>query len=145
MFRRGRTRASPRRDGARPQDARRTPRGWVPVTKKKLSNNYNACVGDIALVTIYRIINWCNGRCYVGQTAGDVDYRFRKHCKANSVIGRAIRYYGVENFTVEVIEVCADEIANEREQFWIRYYNCFVPFGYNVSRRGHFPKPKKQQ
>lgn len=102
-------------------------------------------VGADVMVTIYRIINWCNGRCYVGQTACDIDYRFRKHCKANSVIGRAIRDYGVENFTVEVIEVCEDVIANERERFWIKHYNCFVPFGYNVSRRGHFPKPKKQQ
>lgn len=113
--------------------------------KKTISINNNAGVGDIAVVTIYRIVNWCNGRCYVGQTAGDVGYRFRKHCKANSVIGRAIRDYGEQNFTVEVIEVCADEIANERELFWINHYGCFVPDGYNVSRRGHFPKPKKRR
>lgn len=97
------------------------------------------------MVTIYLITNVINRRCYVGQTAGDVDYRFRKHCKANSVIGRAIRDYGEEYFTVEVIEVCDDEIANERELFWINHYGCFVPNGYNVSRQGHFPKPKKRR
>lgn len=86
---------------------------------------------------IYVITNLLNGMKYVGQTTQPIKVRFRQHMKANSYIGRAIRHDGVENFTVEVIEDCATfEQLNEREKFWIAFFNCMAPNGYNLTDGG---------
>lgn len=42
---------------------------------------------------------------------------------------------GVENFTFEIIEECAPEELNEREKFWIDYFDTKT-FGYNVTAGG---------
>jgi predicted GIY-YIG superfamily endonuclease len=51
---------------------------------------------------VYQITNKLNGKIYVGQTKFSVEKRFKQHAKANSVIGCAIRKYGIENFTEKV-------------------------------------------
>ncbi len=48
---------------------------------------------------------------------------------------RAFRKYGIDNFTVEETEECSKEIVNEREIFWIDYYNTFYS-GYNATKGG---------
>lgn len=41
--------------------------------------------------------------------------------------------YGIENYTFSVIEVCDQDIIEERELFWIRYFNSSnSKFGYNL-------------
>lgn len=93
---------------------------------------------------IYKITNKLNGKIYVGQTKFSVEKRFKQHAKADSVIGSAIRKYGIENFNVEVIETCKTFTElNEREIFWIDFYNCKVPNGYNVADGGSFYAVKK--
>lgn len=74
---------------------------------------------------------------YVGQTTRTADERFKEHKFANSLLGRAIRTHGVENFKLEVIEKCEtlDEL-NEREPYWIEFYNCIYPNGYNLDSGG---------
>ena len=47
-----------------------------------------------------------------------------------------IRLYGEDKFNYTVIEQCSDEIGNDREQFWIKYFNATGPNGYNVIGRG---------
>ncbi len=87
---------------------------------------------------IYRIIRIKTGKCYVGQTTRTAAERFEdhKHCKT-SYIGRAIRKHGVESFTLEVLEVCETrEQLNERERFWIAFFNCRWPLGYNMTEGG---------
>ena len=47
-----------------------------------------------------------------------------------------MRKYGIENFTIEVIEEVADEQSlNEREIYWIEYYNSYG-HGYNATKGG---------
>lgn len=87
---------------------------------------------------LYLITNTVNGKRYAGIT-NDTDRRwFKQHPKADSFIGRAIRKYGIENFTFEVLaeyetteEVYAAEIA------YIAEHNLTNrEVGYNISAGG---------
>jgi hypothetical protein len=42
---------------------------------------------------------------------------------------------GVENFSFELLEECNPEELNEREKFYIEFYNS-VNYGYNVTKGG---------
>lgn len=76
---------------------------------------------------IYKITNIVNNKIYIGQTR-NVDDRWYKH-NYNALSGRkghlydAMRKYGLENFTIEVIEECDDDIVDDREKYWIAHYN----------------------
>ncbi len=86
---------------------------------------------------IYVITNLLTGMKYVGQTTRSLKERFGEHMKAKTHLGNAIRHYGVENFTVEVIEECETlDQLNEREKFWIAELNTQHPHGYNFTDGG---------
>ncbi len=56
---------------------------------------------------IYLITCLVNGKKYVGQTTKTVEKRFKEHVRRKkSLISKAIHEFGVENFTVEVLEEC---------------------------------------
>ena len=83
---------------------------------------------------VYKITCLINRKLYIGQTRKSVEKRFKQHARANSLIGRAIRKYGVENFKIEIIEHCESKAQlNERENFWIDTLNSKKPNGYNVN------------
>lgn len=92
---------------------------------------------------IYKITNTLNGKSYIGQTSRSVDVRWAEHVreafKAShayfSIIHYAIKEYGVDAFSVEVLEKCDDELLDEREQYWIKYYHTYGE-GYNITRGG---------
>lgn len=60
-------------------------------------------------------------------------------------LSRAIRKYGVDNFSFEVIEECKQSELNEKERYWIAYYNTFYD-GYNQTLGGDtaISKPKEK-
>ena len=39
--------------------------------------------------------------------------------------------FGVENFSFEIVEICAKEQLNEREQYWQDYFKA-KEFGYSI-------------
>ena len=90
---------------------------------------------------IYIIQNNINGKIYVGQSQ-NAELRFKQHCKPcnmdNSIIGRAIKKYGKNNFSLRIIEKQIENY-NERERYWIKQYNSLVPFGYNIAAGGENP------
>lgn len=47
---------------------------------------------------VYLIVNMVNGKRYVGQAIQPLAKRFNAHAYADSLIGKAIRKYGKENF-----------------------------------------------
>lgn len=51
------------------------------------------------------------------------------------VIKKAIHKYGKENFTIEVIETCEETLLDEREKYWIAYYDSYRK-GYNSTIGG---------
>ena len=77
---------------------------------------------------IYKITNQVNGKFYVGKTMKSLPTRFYNHCydainrNSTSYFHRAIRKYGKENFIIEEIELCGDNLGN-REIFWISKLN----------------------
>ena len=89
-------------------------------------------------VGIYKFQNLINGKCYIGLSQSlEVRYRNHKQCSKykDSSFYRAIRNYGWENFSYEIIENCTIEELNEKEKFWIKYYNSFKN-GYNETQGG---------
>lgn len=86
---------------------------------------------------VYLITNLINGKQYVGQTIKKVSYRFNEHARANTLIGKAIRKYGRENFKIKVLEKCYsyDEL-NAAEMKWIKKLNTKDPNGYNKTDGG---------
>lgn len=85
--------------------------------------------------TIYKITNLINGKCYIGQTIQKVNRRWKDHksSKNGMIINKAIRKYGKENFSFEVLE---DNILQEnlssRELHYITLYKSFNrKYGYN--------------
>jgi len=92
---------------------------------------------------IYLVTNLVNRKRYVGCTKVSVQRRWAQHRSAAAkgsslLIHRAIRKYGTENFSIEVIEtvegVHADLMAAEVRQ--IAACGCLVPYGYNLTPGG---------
>ena len=88
---------------------------------------------------IYKITNKITGKCYIGQTIQSLQRRWYKHCHDNRcpALRDAIKKYGQDNFTIEVIDTATtiDEL-NEKEIYWISFYNSLVPNGYNLQTGG---------
>lgn len=92
---------------------------------------------------IYAITNSVNNKVYVGQTIRPVNARFRQHINdakkysknSNIKLYNAINRYGSDKFSVCVIEECEAESLNEREKYWIKYYDSFHN-GYNTTSGG---------
>lgn len=91
---------------------------------------------------IYQIINDINQHRYIGQTRTSLEARWQKHIsrfkwenQSKGIYG-AFAKYGIENFHIEPIENCPDDILDEREKFWIEYYNTFYGDGYNLTIGG---------
>ena len=86
---------------------------------------------------VYLITNTVNGKGYVGQTIRTLKERFKGHCHADSVLGRAIRHYGKKNFKLEILKTCATkEELNEWECRYIVELGTKVPNGYNIADGG---------
>ena len=95
---------------------------------------------------IYKITNTINDNAYIGQTVQPFKTRIRQHRhNRKSLIGKAIHKYGWENFTVEILESCTSrEELNEREKYYIAFYNTVYPNGYNLTDGGGSFSPSKK-
>ena len=97
---------------------------------------------------IYKIINNINQKIYIGKTSSTIEKRFKEHCNDSKKercekrpLYDAMNKYGIENFTVEKVEeVENDEIASEREIYWINKLRTYIGFndcnGYNATLGG---------
>lgn len=87
---------------------------------------------------IYMYTNKINGMKYIGQTINSLQERDWQHWnRDNSYIDRELRKYGKDNFLLEVLEdnINNKEKLNEREIYWINYYDSFYS-GYNLTKGG---------
>jgi len=85
---------------------------------------------------IYKTTNLINGKIYVGQDSKNNP----RYLGSGVWLNRAIEKYGKENFKKEVIDLAeSKEELNEKEKYWIKFYNCKVPFGYNLTDGGESP------
>lgn len=90
---------------------------------------------------IYIIKNTINDKVYIGQTTNTIEYRFHQHLDnvertyKQGHLYSAMRKYGKNNFFIEMIEQVPDKDLNEREKYWIKYYDSFNN-GYNSTIGG---------
>ncbi len=91
---------------------------------------------------VYKWTNKENGSGYVGETIKNPLFRWKQHIwvsknpkssQYNSPFQRAIRKYGKENFSLEILAECySKEELYEKEKFFTDFYNTWVPCGYNL-------------
>ena len=84
-------------------------------------------------IGIYKIENLINHKVYIGQSI-HIEKRWQQHCQpsSDSVIAKAIKKYGKENFSFQILEECSEQDLDEKELFYIKSYNSLVPNGYNI-------------
>lgn len=86
---------------------------------------------------IYKAENKINGKVYVGQTKRPLEKRFCEHLQGKSYFCNAMRKYGREGFTIEIIDNAdTRDVLNEKEKYWIMYYRSKHPNGYNLNDGG---------
>ena len=91
------------------------------------------------MIGIYKITNNINNKCYIGQSV-HIERRFYEHQHENywfldRKIYQAFKKYGLENFSFEVIEECNENELDEKEKYWIEYYDSYAN-GYNMTIGG---------
>lgn len=110
---------------------------WTEYYQKPLQKLCKE-LGAEKVTGIYKITAQ-DGRCYIGQSL-DIAARWKEHMKCALGIGsssyqsnkfyRAMHKEGPENFTFEVLEICSRDKLDERERYWIEFYNA-ITFGFN--------------
>lgn len=93
---------------------------------------------------IYKITNAENEKVYIGKSV-DIADRWKTHCKTglgiNTISHLTNKFYkalyreGIENFSFQIIETLTPDQLDERERYWIEFYNC-VEYGYNTKVGG---------
>lgn len=112
------------------------------IYKSYIEKHYTDLVGRVLnkehFSGIYKITNQINQMCYIGQAA-DISTRWRQHIKravgaeplTNNKLYPAMKEFGIENFTFEVVDKCNKDKLNEREQYWQEFYGAKT-FGYSI-------------
>ena len=93
---------------------------------------------------IYQIRNIINDKKYIGMTKRSIEIRKSDHIKMcndsnsrmyNFKLYKAMRKYGINNFEFSVIEECDNKKLEEREKYYIEFYNTTIN-GYNEALGG---------
>lgn len=92
---------------------------------------------------IYAIVNNVNNKQYIGKTNLSLKKRFREHvrdsrkerCEKRPLYS-AMNKYGIEHFSISLLEECPYDLAEEREKYWISCFNTYGANGYNATRGG---------
>lgn len=111
---------------------------WKIYLEKPYTDLVGRVLGIGIRTGIYKITNTKNQMCYVGQ-AVNIAERWKQHIKraigaepiTNNKLYPAMKKFGVENFTFEVIEECPQEKLNQREDYWQNFYNA-KEYGYSI-------------
>lgn len=107
---------------------------------------------------IYLIENLVNHKYYVGQTYVTIEHRWTQHKYSStredlwySVLYKAMRKYGVSNFSIKELETIKKDTLdkllislNEKEKYYIQKFNSLIPFGYNMTKGGENVSIRKQ-
>ena len=89
-----------------------------------MENNYVEIYGGKMYGFVYITTNNINGKKYIGQKKYDECGNWKDYLGSGIILTKSIKKYGKENFSKEIIEECeTKEQLNEREKYWISYYN----------------------
>ena len=102
------------------------------------------------MIGIYKINNLINGKIYIGQSV-NIFRRYQEHLRAgqpekyshkkdrdiNLPIHKAMQKYGVQNFSLTILEECSKEKLDQKEKYWISFYHSNdSKTGYNLTAGG---------
>jgi group I intron endonuclease len=91
---------------------------------------------------VYKATNLINGKSYIGITRQGLLERVKQHLKESAggrghVLHKAIRKYGVVNFTFEPVAFCGNgEEMKSMEMYCIARFGTKLPRGYNMTDGG---------
>lgn len=96
---------------------------------------------------IYCFTNKITNKKYIGQSIDSPKIRYNQHKsnyinpnsnEYNSIIHCSMRKYGFDNFNYEIIANYIEdvELLNLLEKYYIKFFNCLVPDGYNAETGG---------
>lgn len=114
---------------------------WSEYFMRPYSEMADRVLGKIKRCGIYKITESATGHAYIGQSS-DIRNRWANHLKtALGVEGGAARTrfhdalgdIGIENFTFEMLEECPKDKLNEREKYYINFYQS-NDFGWNSTK-----------
>ena len=113
---------------------------WKTYYEKPYTDLIGRVVGNSVKTGIYKITNITSGKTYVGQAVNIAD-RWKQHIKrgmgaetpTQNKLYPAMLKEGVDNFTFEIVEECSRAELNEKEKYWITFYQG-MEFGYNMKR-----------
>ena len=102
----------------------------------------NRVLGKEKHCGIYKITNLKNQMCYIGQSV-DIAERWKQHIKrglgaeptTKNKLYPAMKEFGPENFSFELLEDCERAQLNEKERYWIQFFHG-QDFGYNETSGG---------
>lgn len=95
------------------------------------------------MIGIYKITNKITGKSYIGQSV-NIETRWSQHKSVSrsyetldgNELHKDILELGVENFSFEVIEQISVDKLDQREIYWIQYYDTYYN-GYNHTLGGN--------
>lgn len=110
--------------------------------KKPLGELLLRIIGENTYGGIYKITNTDTQRAYIGRST-DIKKRLTEHVKgafnistiADQEIHRVMRREGIDKFSFEVLEKVEKDKLNEREKYWIEFYQT-QSYGYNQNKGG---------
>ena len=85
---------------------------------------------------IYKITHKYNGKSYIGQSI-HIEERWKEHLrgKGSQSLHEDFQKYGIHYFKFEILELCSQDRLNEREKYWISFYDTYN-HGYNLNDGG---------
>ena len=106
---------------------------YLPLAKEKIPK----ILGKSTICGIYKITNLKTKECYIGQSV-DVKKRIYDHLKAacgvdtpkDNLLYQAMKKYGIENFSIELLQECTNQELNQKEKYFIELYQSHI-YGYN--------------
>ena len=115
---------------------------WSEFYLKPFGDLADRILGREKVCGIYKITNLLNKKVYIGQSV-DVKTRWSNHIKASlgidsiahSKVHDAMAQDGAWNFTFELLEKCDKSMLNEREKYYIGFYQSNL-YGYNLTKGG---------
>ena len=114
---------------------------WSEYVMRPYNEMADRVLGKEKQCGIYKITDSISGRSYIGQSS-DIRTRWANHLKTALGVGGgaartrfhdALDEIGIENFTFEVLENCSKDKLNEREKYYINFYET-TDFGWNSTK-----------
>lgn len=114
---------------------------WESYYRDKTNELLNRLSKEKA-IGIYKITCLTDNKIYIGQSVNIQD-RLIQHIKAgcgidapaNNKLYKAMQELGLSNFSFVILEQCDQSKLNEREKFYIDYYNSQI-WGFNETKGG---------